>query len=153
MRVGFIADPLIVIRPDGTVYKHPPLALLDVPHAWRASPPDAGMDVYAGVVDLDAIQTQNLLDRAQAAGIRLALVVDVDKASGTQPLSAAENLRLTVWMAEKGLPGPGVLEAQIDYVQRIQKLLNPSHSMDRVLSDVDAEVTALAAVRSQALSA
>lgn len=144
MRVGFIGDPVVVIRKDGTIFRYAPLALLDVPHAWRASAPDGVSDLYAGVVELDAIQTQNLLDRAQAAGLRLALVIDVDKADGTQPLSAADNTRLTLWMAEKGLPPPGVLEAQIDYVQRLQLLLNPSNTMDQVLTDVAAEVAVMA---------
>lgn len=141
MRVGFIGDPLVVIRPDGTVYKYPPLRLLDVPHAWRASAPGAVANLYAGVVELDAVQTQNLLDRAQAAGLRLALVLDVDGASGRQPLSGTENTRLATWMQEKGLPAPGTLEGQIDYVERIQKLLNPAHTMDRVLGAVELELT------------
>lgn len=144
MRVGFIGDPVVLVRKDGTVLRRPPLSLLDTPHAWRGSAPDAGADVYAGVADLDVGQVQQLLDRASAAGIRLALVLDVDKADGTQPLSIQENAKLTLWMDEKGLPSPGVLEGQIDYVQRLQQILNPSNAMDKVLADVELEVGVMA---------
>lgn len=140
MRVGFIGDPLVIVR-RGVEHRHPPLALLDGPYAWRGSAPDAGRDLYAGVVELDAIQVQALLDRATAAGIRLALVLDIDKANGsTQPLSLQENVRITSWMLEKGLPAPGPLEGQIDYVQRLQRLLNDAQTMDLVLADVEREV-------------
>lgn len=147
MRVGFIADPWVTTRgKDGAVWKRPPLDLLDTPLAWRAAAPSAGGDVYAGVVELDPVQVQALLALAQALGIRLALILDVDKADGTQPLSLQENTRLTLWMAEKGLPPPGIFEGQIDYVQRLARLLeaDETKSIDRTLVDVTDELAVLA---------
>ena len=146
MRVGFIGDPVIRLRPNGTVFRFSPLELLDPPRpAAIYSPPATGLDLYAGVVEMDTTQAQDLLARAQAAGIRLALVIDVDGASGRQVLSAQENARITAWMQEKGLPTPGVLEGQIDYVERLQKVLNPVYSMDRVLGDLTSELSRRAA--------
>lgn len=141
MRVGFIGDPVTSVR-AGVTFRKSPLSLLDeVPIVWRGAPPSASGDVYAGIAILDTAQVTLLLSRATLAGIQLALVLDVDGAEATQPFSTAEKDRLTTWLVPKGLPGPRVMEAQLDYVERIQQLLNPSDSMDKTLAAVAQELT------------
>ena len=139
MRVGFLSDPLVTSR-NGQRVKVSPLSLLADPLAWRASAPGGSGDLYAGIVELDATQVTALLDAATAASCNLALVVDITGAEATRVFSAAEQLRIATWLSGKGLPGPGAFEAQLDYVQRIQQLLNAQHSVDYLLRAVDDEM-------------
>jgi len=140
VRVGFIGDP-VTGQSGGRIFKRSPLSLLSTAHAWRGSAPGAGGDLYAGVAELNPVQVQELLTECQARGIRLAVVIDIDKSDGAQPLSTQERSRLAAWMAEKGFPGPEQFEGQIDYVQRLQRILNDYYSMDRTLLAVEGEVT------------
>jgi hypothetical protein len=140
MRVGFLGDPVVTQR-GGATYYEPPLALLsEVAYAWAGAPPGVGGLLYAGVVDLDAAEVQLLLDRGTAAGVRLALVLNVDGAEGTRTFSLQEQTRIGDWMVEKGLPRPRDFEAQIDFVQRIMRLLSARMGMDQTLSAVQREL-------------